>query len=490
MSPSFRRPGPDPGSAFDAFVAALVPAFGHADREGPMRAYATGLVLPGERKSIEPMAARVAPTRVRAMHQAMHHFIAEAPWSDAAVLAAVRARVLPAFARHGGVTAWIVDDTGIPKKGRHSVGVARQYCGQRGTTENCQVAVSLSVANATLSLPIAYRLYLPEAWASDRARRTRAGVPADVAFQTKPEIALTQVDAALAAGVPRAPVLTDPAYGDQTAFRTALTARGLRYVVGSKAATTVWPEGTGPLPPKRRWRGWGNRPTLLRRTATHRPVSVEHLALAAPARDWRLVTWRDAAHGRQRSRFLVRRVRPAHRDFTRRTPHPEEWLLVEWPAGEPEPTHYWLSTLPADTPPRTLVCRAKLRWRVERDYEELKQELGLTHFEGRNWRGFHHHATMTIAAYASLLLERARFSPQGVRHDRGRRARPAVSARPPRRPAATAGHPPRSGLDSHATHAPRARAVANTLPLSVLPPTVRHWATARDVTSGVAPGGF
>lgn len=475
MASSSRGARRVPGPAFDAFVAALAPAFGHADRDAPMRAYATGLLLPGERKSVEPMAARLAPTRVRAMHQAMHHFIAHAPWSDAAVLAAVREQVLPAFARHGGIAAWIVDDTGIPKQGRHSVGVARQYCGQRGTTANCQVAVSLSVANPTLSLPIAYDLYLPETWAGDAARRAKAGVPPDVVFRTKPEIALAQVEAGLTAGVPRAPLLADAAYGDQLAFRTALTTRGLPYVVGIKAATTIWPEGEGPLPPKRRWRGWGNRPTRLRRTATHRPVSVKAAALAAPARDWRAITWREAERGRQASRFLVRRVRPAHRDFERRTPHPEEWLLVEWPVGEPEPTHYWLSTLPADAPPRALVRLAKLRWRIERDYEELKQELGLTHFEGRNWRGFHHHATMTIAAYASLLLERARFSPQHARHHRGRGARPPLSARASGRATAGAPHPPQREFNRDPPRTPGARGAAHALALSVLSSSVRHW---------------
>src|SRR5215208_4480282 len=196
---SSRRSAKSLAAQFEAFVAALLPAFGHADRQEPMRAYALGLLPPGiagERKSVEPMAARVAPTHVRSAHQSMHHFVAEAPWSDAAVLAAVRAQVLPAFGRHGGVEAWIVDDTGNPKKGPHSVGVARQWCGQLGKQENCQVAVSLSVANEALSLPIAYALYLPEAWAADPARRAKAGVPPEVAFRTKPEIALDQIRAA------------------------------------------------------------------------------------------------------------------------------------------------------------------------------------------------------------------------------------------------------------------------------------------------------
>lgn len=477
MSPSHRSERVA-GEAFAAFVAALAPAFGHADREAPMRAYATGLLLPGERKSIDPMAARVAPTRVCAMHQALHHFIAAAPWSDAAVLAAVRAQVLPAFRRHGGVQAWIVDDTAHPKKGRHSVGVARQYCGQRGKTENCQVAVSLSVANAELNLPLAYELYLPEEWATDAVRRARAGVPTAVVFRTKPAIALEQIDAALAAGVARAPVLADPGYGEETAFRAALTARGLPYVVGITAATTVWPAGAGPLPPKR-YAGRGRPPTLVRRTARHQPVAVKALALAAPARAWRPITWREAARGRQRSRFLVTRVRPAHRDTQRRTPRRTEWLVVEWPVGEREPTKYWLATLPATTAHRTLVRLAKLRWRIERDYEELKQELGLTHFEGRSWRGFHHHATMTIAAYASLLLERARFSPRGAGRDRRGRAASPVPAPATRRRAAA---PPRAAqpeLDRDAALRAHRGAPAPALPLPVLPPPLHHRAAAR-----------
>src|SRR6185437_890773 len=268
--PSPRQSRSGLSARFDAFVAALLPAFGHADRAGPMRAYTLGLLLPGaagERKSVEPMAAQVAPTRVRAMHQAMHHFIATAPWSDPAVLAAIRDQVLPVFRRHGGVQAWIVDDTGIPKKGTHSVGVARQYCGQRGKQDNCQVAVSLSLANAALSLPIAYQLYLPEAWAHDVPRRTQAGVPPALAFQTKPSLALTQIDAALAAGVPTAPVLADAAYGTETAFREALTQRGLPYAVGIQGSTSVWPAEQGPLPPPP-YRGRGRPPTNVRHTAT------------------------------------------------------------------------------------------------------------------------------------------------------------------------------------------------------------------------------
>ena len=244
---------------FDDYLDALAGALGHADRRAPARAYCTGLLLPGTRKSVEPMAARLAPQRVQAAHQALHHLVAKAAWRDEAVLAVVRARVLPAIARHGPIRSWIIDDTGFPKKGRHSVGVARQYCGQLGKQDNCQVAVTLAVANAHASLPIAYRLYLPEAWADDPVRRAKAGVPDQVAFQTKPAIALEQIRQALTDGVSTGVVLADAGYGSDTAFRTELTTLGLRYVVGVQASTSLWPPGTGPRPPKA-WSGRGRPP--------------------------------------------------------------------------------------------------------------------------------------------------------------------------------------------------------------------------------------
>src|SRR5687768_11132646 len=311
--------------------------------------------------------------------------------------------------QRSNATAWIVDDTGIPKKGRHSVGVARQYCGQLGKQDNCQVAVTLSLANDRASLPVAYRLYLPEAWAGDPERRATAGIPQDIAFQTKPQIALDQIRAACAAGLPRGIVLTDAAYG--TDFRTGLTALGLTYAVGIQSSTTVWAPGTRPLPPKP-WSGKGRRPTLLRRDDDHQPVPVKDLALSLPASQWRSVTWRAGTNTSLRSRFASVRVPAAHRDDERAELRSEEWLLVEWPDSEAEPTQYWLSTLPADTALQDLMAAAKGRWRIERDYEELKQEIGLNHYEGRGWRGFHHHATLCIAAYGFLIAERCLFPPR------------------------------------------------------------------------------
>jgi SRSO17 transposase len=359
------------------------------------------------------MAARVEPARVQAAHQSLHHFVAKADWSDAAVLAVVRAQVLPVLGRQGPIRAWIVDDTGFPKKGAHSVGVARQYCGQLGKQDNCQIAVSLSVANDHASLPVAWRLYLPEAWANDVDRRAKAGVPEDVVFRTKPEIALEQIQAALAADVPRGVVLADAGYGIDTAFRTGLTAMGLTYVVGVQSSTSLWPPGTEPLPPKP-WSGRGRPPSLLRRHPKHKPASAKELAQALPERAWRTVTWREG-NAPLTSRFAAMRVRPSHRDYWRSTPRAEEWFLVEWPQGENQPTKYWLSTLPEDMALADLVDQAKLRWRIERDYQELKQEIGLGHYEGRGWRGFHHHATLSIAAYGFLVSERSLIPPSEPR---------------------------------------------------------------------------
>lgn len=402
-------------SRFIAYVEALSRTLGHADRTAPFRSYCTGLLLPGDRKSVEPMAARVEPGRVQATHQSLHHLVAKADWSDEAMLTAVRQQVMPAIQRHGAVRAWIIDDTGFPKKGTHSVGVARQYCGQPGKQDNCQVAVSLSVANDHASLPIAYRLYLPEAWANDPARRGRAGVPDDVAFQTKPQIALAQIRAALDAGVAPAMVLADAGYGVDTAFRDGLTELGLAYIVGIQSSTSLWPPGTEPLPPKR-WSGRGRPTSLIRRDAEHQPVSAKELALGLPRKAWRRVTWREGSNTKLASRFAAVRIRPAHRDYNRPTPRPEEWCLIEWPADEAEPTKYWLSNLPANISRRALVDAAKLRWRIERDHQELKQELGLGHYEGRGWRGFHHHATLCIAAYGFLIAERAAIPPSAARN--------------------------------------------------------------------------
>jgi SRSO17 transposase len=395
---------------FESYLERLSGVLGHRDREEPLRAYLAGLCLPGERKSMEPMAARVDPWHVRARHQSLHHFVSNAPWDEAALLKVARELVLDQMDRHGAVAAWVVDDTGIPKKGRHSVGVTRQYCGVLGKQDNCQVAVSVSLANEAVSVPAAYGLYLPEVWASDRRRRRAAGVPDDVRFKKKWQIALDQIGELQREGVPAAPVLADAGYGANTAFRDGLTALGVPYVIAVTKETTVWAPGTEPLPP-RRYTGRGRPATLIRRVKSRRPVSIGLLAHQLPLSSWRTITWRQGSRGNMRSRFAFLRVRPAHRDELRHSPRDLEWLVIEWPRGETEPTKSWLSTMPVDTPEDQLVRAAKIRWRIERDYQELKQEIGLDHFEGRGWRGFHHHGVLCIAAYAFLAAERARLSP-------------------------------------------------------------------------------
>ena len=326
------------------------------------------------------------------------------------MLEQVRKHVLPTMQKQGPMVAWIVDDTGFPKKGKHSVGVTRQYCGQVGKQENCRVAVSLSVATWDSSLPIAYRLYLPKEWAEDAERRRKTEVPQEVTFQTKPEIALDQIRGAVAANLDPGVVLADAAYGINTEFRDGVTELDLQYVVGVQSSMTVWEPGKQPLPAKPRGK-MGRPPRLLQRTTDHQPVSVKQLAMSLPSTAFREITWREGTDRKLRSRFAAVRVRAAHRDYEKAEPHQEEWLLIEWPRAEKEPAKYWVSTLPPTTKLKALVKMAKHRWIIERDYEELKQELGLGHFEGRNWRGFHHHATLCIAAYGFLVAERNRFSP-------------------------------------------------------------------------------
>ena len=388
-------------SRFEAYCDELVKVLSHADRSQPARWYLKGLMLPGNRKSVEPMAARVYPEDVRSAHQSMHHLVAHAEWSDEALLATVTGLVLPVLTRGGDPCTWIIDDTGFPKKGTHSVGVARQYCGQEGKTDNCRVAVSLSLGTQAGSLPLSYRLYLPREWTDDAERCLAAGVPSMIAFATKNEIARAQIEAALKAGIPRGTVLGDAAYGDDTALRDWLSEQNLIYALGVRTGTTVWwgehQPVAAPITGKR-----GKTKTHLTRDENHQPISVLELAKALAPQCFRTVTWRQGVSEPLRSRFARVRVRAAHRDL----PREEEWLIIEWPKGCAEPTRYWMSTHPKRITFAELVDSIKARWRIERDYQELKQEFGLGHYEGRNWRGFHHHASLCIAAYGFLMRER------------------------------------------------------------------------------------
>ncbi len=400
----------DSEARFSAYVEDLSGCLGHADRVAPMRSYCTGLLLPGDRKSVEPMAARLRPDRTSAEHQSLLHFVGQSSWDEKALLRAVRAAVLPVMTERQPIAAWIVDDTGFPKKGHHSVGVARQYCGQLGKQDNCQVAVSLSVATSEASLPVAWQLYLPEAWAGDGARRKRVKVPETIGFQTKPEIALGQITSALAEGIAPGVVLADAGYGNASAFRDGLAELGLEFVVAVSGTATVWPQGMTPAVPA--GSGRGRRPKRLRRGGDEAPVEqVAALAESLAGEAWRAVRWRQGAAEALASRFAALRVRPAQGDHRRSEPRPEHWLLAEWPNDEAGPTRFWFSTLPANTPVERLVFLAKLRWLIERDYLELKQELGLGHYEGRGWPGFHHHGALCIAAYGFLVAEKAAIPP-------------------------------------------------------------------------------
>ena len=343
------------------------------------------------------------------------------------MLAKVRELVVPAIERHGPIEAWIIDDTSFPKCGSKSVGVQHQYCGQLGKQANCQVAVTLSIANHHASLPIAYRLYLPEEWAKDAARRKKARVPNTITFKTKPEIALEQIRKAYAAGVPRGAVLIDASYGSNSALRTGISALGLKY-----AAAIV---------PTVKVRKVSDRGALQAR------LSTKQLALSLPKHAWRTITWREGTNDKLRSRFARVRVRTAPiRGAAKRG---EETLLIEWPVGEPEPTKYWLATVDKNMSFRALVDLAKMRWRVERDYLELKQEVGLGHYEGRGWPGFHHHGTLCIAVYGFLISEREIIPPSGP-HCAGKLKKPAIpdSYRP--RGAANPAPTSRSQLDRDA----------------------------------------
>jgi SRSO17 transposase len=406
-------------AAFDAYVDALIGVIGHADRAEPLKDYCLGLLMPLERKSVEPLAAVTAPSRVAAKHQSLLHFVGQALWSDTALLARVRDRVLPQIEQHGPIRAWIVDDTGFPKKGKHSVGVARQYCGQLGKQDNCQIAVSLSIANDAASLPIAYQLYLPHSWAEDPEQRKKAKIPAQITFQTKPQIALEQIKTAKAEGIAPGVVLADAGYGADGSFRAGLSELDLTYVVGVQPTLSVWRPGESPLPPKP-WSGRGRPPSRVGRTDAHKPISAKALAEAFDAEAWRTIAWREGTNTELNSRFAAVRLRPASRDYNRPEAHAQEWLLIEWPEGAVEPSKYWLSTLPADATIAQLVDAAKLRWRIERDYQELKQELGLGHYEGRGWRGFHHHASLCIAAYGFLISLRGTIPPSAPARAKGR----------------------------------------------------------------------
>jgi len=389
------------------YFDSLLDGMGRVERRAAMQNYLVGLLLDGERKSVEPMAARLVHHKgdIEAMRQRLLGCVAEAAWSDAEMfrrLALKFERELP------GIEALVVDDTGHPKKGEHSVGVQRQYSGTLGRVDNCQVATSLHLAGEGTSGCIGYDLFLPESWAEEKKRRKKTGVPEEVIFRSKWQISLAQIDRALEWGVRKHVVLADAGYGDNGEYRDGLSARGLAYVVGVSGTATVWPPESRPKVRLRDTGSPGGTRTRYRDDA-HPPLPMRELA---PDLDYRKVTWREGSRGRQHSRFAAVRVRTARRHLAGEPPGDEQWMLCEWPQGEDSPTKYYLSNLPPDTTLKTLVRLAKLRWRVERDYQEMKNEVGLDHFEGRSWRGFHHHAALCAAAHGFLAIRRALFPPE------------------------------------------------------------------------------
>jgi SRSO17 transposase len=470
------RDGSGTETRFRAYAADLASVLGHADRMRPFEDYCVGLLVTEGRKSVEPLAAATAPERTAAQHQSLLHLVAQAPWSDEVVLTRVRELVLPSITGAEPIQAWIIDDTAFPKKGDHSVGVARQYCGQLGKQENCQVAVSLSIATHQASLPVAYRLYLPQEWADHATRRAAVGVPEEVTFQNKPEIALQQIRQARADGLPAAVVLMDPAYGNNGALRAGISALAQPYVAGILPSTTVWRPGETALPPSA-WSGHGRPPSRLRRDDAHQPVSAKALAIELAADDWQPITWREGSNAPLTSRFVRLRVRPAHDDARRSEPAAEEWLLIEWPDGASEPDHYWLSTLPSDITFERMVDLTKLRWRIERDYLELKQEVGLGHYEGRGWRGFHHHASLCIAAYGFLVSEKETIPPSGPA-SAWCRPRLGVPASCRSAAIAVALAAPRAELDHDLAYPSRAKLRAGAATMSLLRNTAQASGTA------------
>jgi SRSO17 transposase len=396
----------DAGRRLEAYFDAIGGVLGHPSRRASFATYAMGLLTDGERKSVEPIAARACadPKQVDALHQRLLHLLNDSKWSDRDVRRAAATHAVAALTYREVVSAWLVDDTGFLKQGSHSVGVQRQYTGSAGKVANCQIGVSLSLATATEHLPVDFELYLPRPWTERADLRAEARIPDDVGFRTKHELALTMIDRALADDLPRGIVLADSAYGNSSDFRAQLRRRKLHYAVGVDATTKVW--------------------QLDRDGNPHgEAVSVRDLALRFWARPnayrtkpFRRFSWRDATQRTLSARFAIRRVVPAHDDGMARTERERVWLICEWPDAEATPSKYYLAVLPRKTSYRHLIRTIKERWRTERVYEDLKGELGLDHFEGRRFPGWHHHVSVALCCYAFIIAERARrFSPSAGR---------------------------------------------------------------------------
>lgn len=388
------------------FVADVFASMPRKDQRAKGDCYLRGLMLDGRRKSIQPMAERLPDGN----EQNLQQFVNQSTWDPVPVRRRIAERMVPQI----GPDAWAVDDVSFPKDGDMSVAVAHQYCGALGKQANCQVAVSVHAVSDTASCPLQWRLFVPEEWAGDTPRRHKTGIPPEVGHREKWRLALDTIDELAGWGLTPPAVVADAGYGQNADFRDGLEGRGIGYVMAVRSDLTVHPQAARPTVPE--WSGNGRKPQPRHRD---KPSSVSVLAAGHGRQAFKEVTWREGSRGPMRSRFLALRVRPAGARVRRlaRTAAtaehghwdgvlPEVTLLVEWPEDAEAPTDYWLSNLPADTPPTELVRLAKIRWRVEHDYRELKHGLGLDHFEGRSWTGWHHHVTLVTAAHAFLTEQR------------------------------------------------------------------------------------
>ena len=390
--------GPDGQQRLSDYFAEIGAVLKNAKRRASFAMYALGLLGEGERKSVEPIAARATgdPADTDKVHQRLLHFLVDSGWDDHAVRLVAARHGLAAITARAPVDAWIIDDTGFHKQGKHSVGVQRQYTGSAGKITNCQIGVSLSLATRYDHLPVDFDLYLPRTWCDDAACRRKTRIPRAVRFNTKLTLALHQIRRAVAAGLPRGAILADAGYGNSTAFREDLRFLGFDYAVGIDSTTTVWR-----LDRQDRRRG--------------DPLRVKTLAETLGRRGFRRVTWRDGTRHKLTARFAAVRVLPAHHDGWDPTEREPVTLIIEWPDGEAAPTKYYLTTLPRTWSKKRLIRFLKERWRTERVYEDLKGELGLDHFEGRTYPGWHHHISVALCCFAFLAAERARAFPPSAR---------------------------------------------------------------------------
>ena len=387
----------EPGAQgrLEEYFGRLGHVLGNDSRRASFAIYATGLFGDCERKSVEPIAARACPdlAGVDAMHQRLLHFVSNSAWCDAGVRRVAARYALTAVVAREPFESWIIDDTGFLKQGKHSVAVQRQYTGSAGKVTNCQIGVSLSLASRTAHLPIDFELYVPKSWTEDRARREEARIPATLVFQTKLQLALNMIRRALADRMPKGVVLGDAAYGDSSEFRKEIRNLGLDYALAVSATTKVWLTDS-----------------MLRRRGE--ALSVSDLA-TQNLRLFRRTTWREGTSERLSARFALQRVIPFHDDGIDPSVREDVWLLMEWEDGESNPTKFHFVNLPPARRSRKRIVRIiKQRWRTERVYEDMKGELGLDHYEGRSFIGWHHHVSVALSCYAYVVAEQARrFSP-------------------------------------------------------------------------------